>query len=83
MINEDQRHKRIKKVVNENGQNEKKKRLNKACQYCREKYLEKKRNGEEVDWDKMVHRTEMVCSICDVFLCANHFEKWHNSIDHS
>ena len=31
-------------------------------------------------WDKHLKRTEFICSRCNVFLCAAHFEVYHDAL---
>ena len=74
-------HRRVKMVSNEKDNNGKPKRLNKACKYCSKLYVQRKERGEleSTDtWDKIVKRTEMGCARCEVFLCADCFNLWHD-----
>ena len=49
-----------------------------ACEYCKEQYSQNKHFKLEVGpWDKEVHRTLMVCHVCDVYFCLQHFNHFH------
>ena len=73
------RHKRIKKENRKTDRNGKQKRWNRPCVYCIDDWKVRKASGASVEkWDKEVKRTEFVCSVCNVFLCAAHFEAYHD-----
>ena len=58
-----------------------------SCVWCAQLYCIKRTEGVEVNWQKMVKRTTMVCGYCCsfenenkvCFLCEDHFDVFHDT----
>lgn len=58
-----------------------------SCIYCSYLFMKRKTAGEELEYDKEVKRTAMICLFCtknsstnsNCFLCKEHFEIFHKS----
>ena len=58
-----------------------------ACIYCSYLFMQKKEQGEDQNYDRVVKRTSMVCQYCSTkssttrptFLCKEHFDIFHDT----
>ena len=70
-------------ITSTRGKNKPKKATRQACMYCSIRFdklkqkCDLKEEKDALKWDKHVKRTVYQCSVCQVYLCTDHFEPFH------